>query len=163
MLVLCLSCGSNRPPSNVLPQEKMEIIIWQLAQSDEYVNSLLSKDSSKKSSTERMRRYSEIFDLNHVTEEEFKRSYRFYMTHPEVGKVMFDSISARASRQKDQRFAPKPDTAAHPTSRPDSGAHALKRPETIKPAVDSANKTPPKRDSVKNPLKQKLRNKRHPK
>ena len=104
------SCQSSTIPSDIIPKEKMQAIIWQLMQSDEYVNALVARDTTKKSSTERMKRYQEIFDLNKTSPDEFKKSYRFYIEHPDITKVMFDSISTKATRDRTLLYQPKPDS-----------------------------------------------------
>ena len=106
------SCQSNSVPSDIIAVEKMQTIMWQLIQSDEYVNTLVARDTTKKSSTERMKRYQQIFDLNKTSLAEFKKSYRFYIEHPDVTKVMFDSISAKASRERAQLYQPKTDSVS---------------------------------------------------
>lgn len=107
------SCGSRaRVPAGILPAASMETIVWQLMQADEYVNTLVAKDSTKKSSTERMLRYQQVFELNKTSEAEFKKSYQFYMAHPDITKLVFDSIIAKAGRQRNELYKPRPDTAA---------------------------------------------------
>lgn len=101
LIISIISCtGSVTIPPDVIPKKNMETIIWQLIQSDEYVTSVITKDSAKNGSTERIRLYQEVFALNKVSKEEFKKSYQFYLGHPDIAKVMFDSIATRATRQK---------------------------------------------------------------
>jgi hypothetical protein len=124
-VLLLAACGSrDRVPADIIPTHTMETIVWQLMQSDEYVNTLLVKDSAKKSSTERMLRYQQVFELNKTSMAEFKKSYRYYMAHPDITKVMFDSIIARAGRQRIELYKSKNDSAAkHPV---DTAANRLK-------------------------------------
>ncbi|MEO5892897.1 MAG: DUF4296 domain-containing protein [Ferruginibacter sp.] len=121
-----LSCGSNKIPSDIIGTNRMEVIMWQLMQSDEYVNKVVAKDSTKKSSTERMKIYQQVFDLNKTSMSEFKKSYQFYVAHPDIAKTMFDSITVKAARQRTDLYKPKPDTA---TSKADSLKHL--RPDTL--------------------------------
>lgn len=108
-----VSCGGGgRIPAGIIPAAKMETILWQLIQTDEYVNTVLARDTVKKSSTERMLRYQQVFELNQTSEPEFKKSYQFYMAHPEITRVMFDSIIAKAGRQRAELYKSKTDTAA---------------------------------------------------
>jgi hypothetical protein len=97
--LLAACANSDSIPGNVISKQKMETIIWQLVQSDEYVNIRSAKDTTKKISTEKMKIYQQVFDLNGVSLAEFKKSYLFYMEHPNISKEMFDSISVRANRQ----------------------------------------------------------------
>lgn len=124
-VLLLAACGSrDRVPADIIPTRTMETIVWQLMQSDEYVNTLLVKDSAKKSSTERMLRYQEIFELNKTSMAEFKKSYQFYMAHPDITKQMFDSIIARAGRQRIELYKSRNDSSA---KRPvDTAANRLK-------------------------------------
>jgi hypothetical protein len=110
---LVVSCGSRgRVPADIIPSAAMETIIWQLMQADEYVNTIVAKDTTKKSNTERMIRYQQVFELNKTTEAEFKKSYQFYMAHPDITKIVFDSIIAKAGRQRVELYKSKPDSTA---------------------------------------------------
>lgn len=122
---LLASCGSRgRVPADIIPTAEMQTIIWQLMQTDEYVNTVLAKDTAKKSSTERMLRYQQVFELNKTTEVEFKKSYQFYMAHPDITKLMFDSLIAKAGRQRTELYKSKTDsTAKQPV---DTAANRLK-------------------------------------
>ena len=110
--ILFVSCGSNKIPDDIIAKDRMEIILWQLMQSDEYVNTMIAKDSTKKSSTERMKIYQQVFDLNKTSMDQFKKSYRFYMEHPDITKVIFDSITVKAGRQRIELMRTNIDTLA---------------------------------------------------
>ena len=124
-VLLFAACGSrDKVPAGIIPTRTMETIVWQLMQSDEYVNTLLAKDSTKKSSTERILRYQAIFELNKTSMAEFKKSYQFYMAHPDITKLMFDSILARAGRQRIDLYKPgNASSVKHPV---DTAANHLK-------------------------------------
>ncbi len=108
LTVLLLACTNSTVPSDIIPAQKMENILWQLMQSDEYVNIQVAKDSLKKSNTEKMKIYQQVFDLNGTSMSEFKKSYQYYMAHPDITKIMFDSIAAKATRQRADLYKPKP-------------------------------------------------------
>ncbi|MEO5683846.1 MAG: DUF4296 domain-containing protein [Chitinophagaceae bacterium] len=168
---LLASCGSSKVPADIIPVHKMETILWQLMQSDEYVNTLLVKDSTKKSSTERMKIYQQVFDFNKTSMGEFKKSYHFYMTHPDITKVIFDSITARASRERIELYKPKPDSAKQappavkgdtvarkPTINPQTGKFMLK-PDTAQALpVKAVPAKVKKRSFKKKPVMNKGRN-----
>jgi len=133
------ACANNDAvPTGIISKVKMETIVWQLIESDEYANILVNRDSLKKAGAEKMKIYQQVFDLNGVSMEEFKKSYLFYMDHPAISKVMFDSISARANRQhadvyNQKKDSIKPMAAPVPVSilPPGSGA-LLKRDSLLK-------------------------------
>ena len=113
--IFFIACGSNKIPDDIIASNRMETILWQLMQSDEYVNILIAKDSTKKSSTERMRIYQQVFDLNKTSMNEFRKSYRFYIEHPDITKGMFDSITVKAGRQRTELMRTNTDTLLHKT------------------------------------------------
>lgn len=105
------ACANNDTiPGDIIPRQKMETIIWQLIQSDEYANILANHDTLRKASTEKMKVYQQVFDLNRTSLVEFKKSYSFYMEHPNISKVMFDSISVKANRQHAEIYNQKKDS-----------------------------------------------------
>lgn len=124
---LFLSCGGDRLPADILPQQQMETIIWQLAQVDEFAVTAFMGDSTKNVNTERIRRYRQVFLLNHTSKEVFEKSYTYYMAHPDVTRVMLDSITIRASRRTDTAAVTHP----HPGPVIPSGINKLK----FKPAT----------------------------
>jgi ABC-type nitrate/sulfonate/bicarbonate transport system ATPase subunit len=108
LLISLVSCTSSVTiPADIIPRKKMETILWQLIQSDEYTTFIITKDSSKNAINERIKLYQEVFALNKTTKEQFRESYQFYLGHPEIAKVMFDSIAARGNRQKADAYRPK--------------------------------------------------------
>ena len=108
LLAIFAACGNNTEvPPDIIPGKKMEIILWQLMQSDEYVNIQLKKDSTKKNRPEKLKIYQQVFDLNGTSMSEFKKSYQYYMSHPDIAKVMFDSMAARANTLRIELYKPK--------------------------------------------------------
>jgi hypothetical protein len=91
----------------ILPREKMELLMWDLTVADEYATLKSEKDSTIKQKDERIRIYSEIFQLHQTNKKQVTESLRYYMGHPEIFKVMNDSISARAQRNRYQPVTPK--------------------------------------------------------
>lgn len=109
LLVFMNSCKQeNSTPPNLIPKAKMETILWQMIQVDQYASNVIAKDSTKNLPEERIKLYSKVFELNKITRETFNNSYKYYLGHPDVSKIMFDSISARASRQRSEAYRPKP-------------------------------------------------------
>jgi hypothetical protein len=102
LLGICglLSCGSKTPPG-IIPPPQMETILWQLMQTDEFTSDAFTRDSTKNLTTERIKRYRQVFELNQTNKEAFGKSYDYYMAHPDIAKQMFDSISARSTRLRE--------------------------------------------------------------
>lgn len=108
-IVFIWSCREeNDSPADLIPKQKMETLIWQLVEVDQYVSNIIAKDSTKNFPAERIKLYSKVFELNKTTRELFDKSYKYYLGRPDISKIMFDSISVRASRQRAEAYKPKP-------------------------------------------------------
>jgi hypothetical protein len=165
-MIWLMGCtGSNTVPAGIIPLRTMETVTWQLMQSDEYVNTLLLKDSLKKASVEKMKIYRQVCDLNGVSLDAFKKSYLYYMDHPDMAKTMFDSISAKASRQRADMYKPAPAIVApvpvKPGLRPDTarpsaltlpGNTIISRQKKFKPTLSVKAARRAKRGRIHKPL-----------
>jgi len=102
MFLFCLgACSGDHEPKKLIPQEKMEDILWDMMQADQFVQQYLKKDSSVHNlKGETMKMYDEIFAIYHVTKDEFKDNFQYYTSHPLLTKIIFDSLFARGVRQR---------------------------------------------------------------
>jgi Domain of unknown function (DUF4296) len=114
VFILMAGCVNNdRIPSGILPKDKMGPVMWDMIQADQFAKLYLAKDSLKLNlKIERMKLYEEIFALHHTTKAEFEKSYQFYMGRPDLSKVMFDSLSAYTTRQRQEIY--KSPAVVHP-------------------------------------------------
>ena len=112
-LVICfvfllLGCNDKDGiPSGILGKEKMRKVFWELIQQDVFVNQFVTKDSTKKPLQQSVLLQNKIFYLNHTTKEEFYRSYGYYKSHPELMKVILDSMSVTSERERNKLFPKK--------------------------------------------------------
>jgi len=112
-------CGnSDNIPGDIIPKDSMAVILWDIIQADQFSNQYMIRDSARINvKAETMGLYQEIFRIHHTTKEEFQKSYQYYLAHPDITKLMFDSLSAQANRRRGEAFRslPKnkitPDTA----------------------------------------------------
>jgi hypothetical protein len=135
LFIGCVACSNNREQLRlgIIPKAKMETILWQLIQTDEFfLNYVISRDSSKNTLQERTKLYQQVFLLNKTDKDAFKKSYEYYMEHPELSKVMFDSLTARGNRMRDQVYAEKYHSFTDTSSKPTDTA-AIKIDTAIKP------------------------------
>lgn len=80
-------------PGNVLPQNKMQAVLWDMMRADQFLSDyVLNKDTSLKRLTESIKLYQQVLAINGVTKEKFERSFAFYKSHPVLLKVIMDSI-----------------------------------------------------------------------
>jgi Domain of unknown function (DUF4296) len=130
ILLLCCVAGAgcsdkNTVPGGILSKDKMEQVMWDMAQADQYAALYLAKDSAHiDRKAETLRLYAEVLRLHEVTPEEFRKSYRYYLDHPELNQLLFDSVIARGVRARTEMY-----------DRPSSGYHAPMPPAKVNPGV----------------------------
>src|SRR5579872_3935993 len=115
LTVVCLilsACRSkNSVPSGILPREKMEQVMWDMVMADQYA-SYLAKDSAHLDlKLERLRLYEQVFRLHDISRDKFRKSYAYYLEHPELNQVLFDSLTDLGNRLRTEAYS-------HPTVKP---------------------------------------------
>ena len=92
----------NKVPKDVIPQNQMRKIMWDLMRADAYVTDFVMKDSTRDKKTESAKLYEKIFDIHATSQEAFKKSLAFYQNRPDLFKVISDSL--RADEKKSQQY-----------------------------------------------------------
>lgn len=136
-LVAGIGCSDkNSLPSGILPREAMQNVLWDMIQADQF-STYLAKDSARVNlKMENLRLYEQVFQLNHVSREEFKKSYKYYLDHPDLSQTLFDSLLAMGNRLRTENYnRPMTRTAITPplTVIPPGGADSLKKKPLILP------------------------------
>ena len=92
----------NKIPKDVIPQNQMRNIMWDLMRADAYVTDFVMKDSACDKKAESAKLYEKIFDIHATSREAFKKSLVFYQNRPDLFKVISDSL--RADEKKSQQY-----------------------------------------------------------
>jgi hypothetical protein len=139
-----VSCtDKDKIPAGVLPKDKMEKVLWDIIQAERYRDTYV-RDSSLDLKKETFKLYAQVFEIHQVSKDEFIKSYKFYMSRPDIARVMFDSLATRANRRREELYKPKAlDTASiqkMDTLKQVDSAKAVKAPKpaakpTVKPAA----------------------------
>jgi ribosomal protein L16 Arg81 hydroxylase len=113
MLILAGCKRNDGVPGDILPRDRMEKVLWDMIQADEYSNQYLSKDSTRINvKKETIKLYGQVLQINKVSKEDFKNSFQYYLRRPDLEKKMFDTLFERARRQRTavlpKPIAPKP-------------------------------------------------------
>ena len=127
LLLLCLSVivlglisctDKDKIPKGVLPKDKMESVLWDMLEAERYRTTFI-KDSSKMK-TETFKLYAEVFAIHKITKDQFIKSYKFYMSRPDIARDMFDSLSTKANRRREDMYKTKSQTTdtAHSSGTP---------------------------------------------
>ena len=96
-VIFIASCSEkDRVPKGILPQSKMESVLWDMISADEFVSgySLLQNPSLDRKQ-ESFKLYDEIFSIHKITAKEFRNSLSFYQSHPSLLVSILDSITAK--------------------------------------------------------------------
>jgi hypothetical protein len=104
MLYIFIGCGKSGR-DEILPQAKMEKVLWDVVQADEFIQAFVLKDSSKVNvNAERYKLYEQVFRLHKTSKDQFRKSYQYYVSHPDKNRVLFDSLSAKANRRMQDAY-----------------------------------------------------------
>ena len=119
-LLFISSCAhKDKIPPGILPQSKMQAVLWDMICAGEFINGyILSKDSIDKFA-EKSKIYSQVLQVHHMTKEEFDKSYGYYRQHPALLKVILDSLSKKQVIPTTTNFAtPSIDTLTKKIGKP---------------------------------------------
>ncbi|RYY23487.1 MAG: DUF4296 domain-containing protein [Chitinophagaceae bacterium] len=109
LIFLAIACTDKTSvPSGIIGKDKMGNVLLDMIVADRYSTQFLTKDSAKINvEEETFRLYSQVFSIHNISREDFVKSYKFYLSRPDLSKVLFDSVTARANRVKDASYQPK--------------------------------------------------------
>ena len=103
LIILNFACiRDNKVPKDVIPQNQMRKIMWDLMRADAYVADFIMKDSTLNKKAESAKLYEKIFDIHSTTREVFKKSLAFYQSRPDLFKAISDSL--RVDEKKSQQY-----------------------------------------------------------
>jgi hypothetical protein len=127
LLVFIVACSEKRP-SDILPQEKMREVMWDMLKASEFLDGyVLNYDSSVNRVAETKAWYEQVYRLHKITKTQFDKSYAYYREHPLLMKEMLDSLGKRevsdtginadttAKFPADTTIKPSADTAIKPS------------------------------------------------
>ena len=99
LLFVFIACSSSPVPRGILAPEEMQKVVYDIMQIDEFINSFLYKDSSIDIKKERSIYYEKVFKIHHTNRRDFYASFKYYQQHPDLQKLLLDSLTARVKRK----------------------------------------------------------------
>ncbi len=89
-----MACSDK--PRGVLPEEKMQAVLWDLAMAGEYINGYVYyKEPSANRAVLNNELLKEIYKVHDITKAQFDKSLDYYKQHPKTLISMLDSIVAK--------------------------------------------------------------------
>jgi hypothetical protein len=98
------ACRSGNAKGDILGQDTMKLVMWDMLRADEYFTRLSLHDSTGAKKNERFRLYQQVFDIHHITKGKFDTSYLYYAAHPVAYKLLIDSLETFAARERAKVF-----------------------------------------------------------
>lgn len=89
-LIFLVGCHSS--PENILPQDQMQSVLWDMMQADEMADYYAAKDSTFKTMKKHVEYYQTIFSLHKTNKQTFINSLNYYEAHPEKFQSVLDSL-----------------------------------------------------------------------
>ena len=88
-----IGCNSKEQiPKNIIPPTKMTYVLWDVMKADELANYYRIKDSTWSGIGKHEQLYKTVYQVHHITKEDFRRSMDYYDGHPDLLKPILDSI-----------------------------------------------------------------------
>ena len=111
LIILNFGCIQDKKiPKDVLSQNEMRKIMWDMIRADAYVSAFIMKDSTRDQKTESAILYEKIFDIYSTTRETFKKSLAFYESRPDLFKAISDSLRIDERKGLEYQEVKKPET-----------------------------------------------------
>ncbi|MGJ7031805.1 DUF4296 domain-containing protein [Niabella hirudinis] len=103
LLILAITltaCGLGRP-KDVLPQDKMQAVLWDIAKGGEFVNGYIYfRHPNLNRAAVNQQVLNQIFALHKISKKEFDKSLEYYQRKPDLFVAMLDSINTQQARAK---------------------------------------------------------------
>lgn len=101
-LLFSFWCSCNNAlnvPSSILKPEQMQVIIWDMVKADTYAEVLHQKDTINALPKISMQLNDKVFAIHNTSRLQVENSFLFYSAHPDLLKVILDSINMQQSRK----------------------------------------------------------------
>lgn len=107
LIVGLYACGGPGIPKDVMKKEKMQMVMWDMLQADDFVREyMVNRDSTLDDTAEYLNMYERVFRMHGTTREEFDRSFNYYREHPALMKEVMDSMYNKFQRQPPVVYVP---------------------------------------------------------
>ena len=99
-MFICYSCR-HKPelPPDIIPLNRMKMLVWDMEMANQNAADkfMEQKDSQRMEATSL---YQQVFMKHKTNKADFYKSFTYYESHPDILKVLFDSVGDYGNRQK---------------------------------------------------------------
>ena len=119
-IILFISCSDKkRVPSELIQPAKMQAILMDILIIDAVNSIKQGADQSLNITDLNSKSIATVLKNYQISDAAFKKSYSYYLAHPDILKPIADSISAIASRQVINSYSDTLNTHSNDTNIPD--------------------------------------------
>ena len=105
MCFILFSCsGKNKVPAEIIQPKEMQNILWDVIRAQALSGEMARKDSTINEVAETKILTQKVFEIHNITSSAFDQSYSWYTNHPEMMRIIFDSMNIQNQRQNDLRM-----------------------------------------------------------
>ena len=105
MCYILFSCsGKNKVPAEIIHPKEMQNILWDVMRAQALSGEMARKDSTINEIAETKRLTQKVFEIHNITSSAFDQSYSWYTSHPEMLRIIFDSMNIQNQRRNDLRM-----------------------------------------------------------
>lgn len=98
-LSLLFSCSHGPSvPKGILPPAKMQLVLFDALKAEELQNYYEEKTPGIQHLEKHAELYQTVFTLHKTTKEQFKKSLHYYQEHPDLLKIVLDSLQKKSEQ-----------------------------------------------------------------
>ena len=118
VILLMMSCSQvNKVPDNIIKQDKMGTILFEIAMSEGYLENYTFKDTTANRDSFLTSELDKVLAVHKVSQKEFLEAYTFYKSNPEIFKAITDTVYNRAQRSPEKMYGKRPQPKVKPDKR----------------------------------------------
>jgi|GEM_PF-743002 len=99
VLIICMAIAC-KPTPDIIPLPEMKFVMWDILNADALYTQLALKDSLARQKKLNVQLYQKVFDIHHISRQQFFTSYRYYEANPDKMKILMDSVNAYGTRER---------------------------------------------------------------
>jgi hypothetical protein len=100
LIVIFISCSDKKKvPEDILSQDKMSKVLWDMMRADEWVTYEQTKDTALDRYKRSVELYQKVYQVHSITDAQFKKSFKYYQTRPDLLKPLFDSLQHKSTNR----------------------------------------------------------------
>lgn len=108
LLVVFSSCNrGNKIPKEIIERPRMQELVWDMLRADVFLIDFAGKgDTAFNRTKESISLYQKVLAIHNTNKEQFKKSLTWYQRHPDVMKIIMDTLQSRQNNLAQDQVKP---------------------------------------------------------